>query len=917
MHRVQGLSPQVRAAHQICTPRAPAERKAQAGARRGQVRAEGSLVGVERQGVRRRGRGGLRAARRIPVLRAVPVDADVLLAGQALRVVLPELVALRDALAEGLALLRGHGGLEGRGALDDADRVLERGLLRGAVLRARLHVRHVERAVRLDLREVVHDGLVLALGHGEVLVRLLDLLLRGRHRLLVRGDALRELLLLLRERLHGRLIRRLRLALVVNGRVHLLRRLLLDELKHLDDVAARVALPLHIRVVAPALRLALHGLALEQRFAVELLHVEVAALPVEPLLLRRGALEPAGRVEPDALRHLRARLLQLVHALARQALDVRAAGVRLPVHDVGVAALARVQVGVVLLEYADGPRQDLLRLLRVRQRRLEDRVRRLAGLRLRGLRLAARGQVRRRRLDVVLRVRQHRVQVAEVGREGADVRLLVALVLLVRRLLVVAPRDLGLVVLLLLGNERDGLVDHLEHLREGVPRGGVGRDLREAQGVERPRRGAERLHDRLAASPRAAAVRVVAAHQGLLEEEQRARAAGAGGVHGPEGVARVVRVEDRDGLGDRRLLPRAQRHALLVLLLLHRAAVGEVRHEGLVLRLEALRGLELLGGRGDLLGVRADQLLLRALRLGHLRELRLLHLHEVVVLRLRLLLRRARGREVRLEGVEHVLQHAHDLPGLGVVVPRSLDERLELRALVLGEEEGRLAQGLLHVLGEGGDAALLREQPHAELLPRLIRGSVRGLRLEHGLRVRRGVIRREHRVVRAATHGLVRPDVLQELDSALELVNPGDHVRLGGEEVRVLLVADGGGLLARSLVVVHVLLELRHLLAELRVARAAVGQQGLHALDARGGISDGGRLLLRGLVAKTLEGRVHVTVLLPVGLALVQHALQQLHHLGDSLVLPFTKSQRRSSGEEQENPHLASRPAFGTADLLP
>merc|ERR1719420_1097485 len=654
MHRVQGLSPQVRAAHQICTPRAPAERKAQAGARRGQVRAEGSLVGVERQGVRRGGRGGLRAARRIPVLSAVPVDADVLLAGQALRVVLPELVALRDALAEGLALLRGHGGLESRGALNDADRVLERGLLRGAVLRARLHVRHVERAVRLDLREVVHDGLVLALGHGEVLVRLLDLLLRGRNRLLVRGDALRELLLLLRERLHGRLIRRLRLALVVNGRVHLLRRLLLDELEHLDDVAARVALPLHVGVVAPGLGLTLHGLLLQQRLGVELLHVEVAALPVEPLLLRRGTLEPAGRVEPDALRHRRARLLQLVHALPGQALDVRAAGVRLPVHHVGVAALAGVEPGVVLLQHADGARQDLLRLLRVRQRRLEDRVRRLAGLRLRRLRRAVRLEVRRRRLDVVLRVREDRVQVAEVGRERADVRLLVPLVLLVRRLLIVAPGDLHLVVLLLLVDEGHGLVDHREHLREGVPRGGVGRDAGQAQGAELARRGAQGLHDRLAAGARAVAVRVVAAHQGLLEEEQRARAAGAGGVHAAEGVARVVRVEDRDRLGDRRLLGSAQRHALLVLLLLHRAAVREVRHEGLVLLLEARRGVELLGGRGDLLGVRADELLLRAVRLRHLIELRLLHPHEGVVLVLRLLLRGAGRREVRLEGVEQI-----------------------------------------------------------------------------------------------------------------------------------------------------------------------------------------------------------------------------------------------------------------------
>merc|ERR1719261_2230707 len=204
-------------------------------------------------------------------------------------------------------------------------------------------------------------------------------------------------------------------------------------------------------------------------------------------------------------------------------------------------------------------------------------------------------------------------------------------------------------------------MDHREDLLERVERRERRRDLGDLHRVQLAP-GAQELLEHLAADDLAL---------GLLElHEARLREAlNAGLVESREGL---VRVEDGDRLSNRRLLVRAQHGAVLKLLLLLRAAGLEVAQE-LLVRPELLRhGRQLRVLGGDRLGVVADRLLLALMRLLHLLELRLLHSHEVVVLLLRLLLRSDRALQVRLERVKHVLEHAHDLTGLRVVVANGL-----------------------------------------------------------------------------------------------------------------------------------------------------------------------------------------------------------------------------------------------------
>ena len=135
--------------------------------------------------------------------------------------------------------------------------------------------------------------------------------------------------------------------------------------------------------------------------------------------------------------------------------------------------------------------------------------------------------------------------------------------------------------------------------------------------------------------------------------------------------------------------------------------------------------------------------------------------------------------------------------------------------------------------------------------------------------------------VRVTADGLVRADRREEVHGALELVDAGDEVRLLLLEVRLLLLAEGRGLLPGSLVLGHVRFELGNFLRKLRVLGTQIFQLRLSSFDCGRCFCDGLGLLLRRGVAVALELRVHSAIVGSVLLALVEHFLQQLHHFRD------------------------------------
>merc|ERR1719174_785375 len=208
------------------------------------------MLGVlvpQRQCVRTRGRRSVSTATRIRVLRAVAVDRHALEASLALgmpatRPVRSARLAVLRALAERLALRRGRGRLEGRGALKKLDRLLHSLDLRLAVLLPALVVRLDKRAARLDRLQVRNDRIAILGGGGKVLHRLLVLLLRVGKVELIARDRLLELLLRRRQRLHLALELALRRLLRVDHVRLLVLRRRLDELEHLDRLVTRLAL---------------------------------------------------------------------------------------------------------------------------------------------------------------------------------------------------------------------------------------------------------------------------------------------------------------------------------------------------------------------------------------------------------------------------------------------------------------------------------------------------------------------------------------------------------------------------------------------------------------------------------------------------------------------------------------------------
>mmetsp|Transcript_22968 Transcript_22968/g.52991 ORF Transcript_22968/g.52991 Transcript_22968/m.52991 type:complete len:567 (+) Transcript_22968:701-2401(+) len=403
------------------------------------------------------------------------------------------------------------------------------------------------------------------------------------------------------------------------------------------------------------------------------------------------------------------------------------------------------------------------------------------------------------------------------------------------------------------GQQLDHLIDLGEDHREGVVPLQQGENSAEERGALRARDPLQELLGPLRArrahrGPGRGARGPVPPHAGL----QECRASGLRRGDGAEGVEGLVGVEDGDGLRERRLLVHAKLHPVLVLFLLRAAHLGQLFQEllrGLDLSDEGLE-LQLFLAQ-DAVVVTEHTLLLLVLALHQL--ISLLHLlHQLLMGRGLLLLCGDGFLQVSLERVPHVLEDPDDLTALcGVRArERSLQEGVDLAELGLRDKSCRRQQGLLHSRPQLQQAAAL-EIGHVLL------------------------------VVRSGPQGLVGADIRQHLNRILHLHDGALEVSFQGHEGLVLFVADLLSGLPRCFVLLHVLVQLCNILAELPVARL----QFLDLADERLGADDLRLLLLLRGIAVALVLCIQLSIALSVSLGLVQQTLKQLHHLGDRPVL--------------------------------
>mmetsp|Transcript_23191 Transcript_23191/g.59069 ORF Transcript_23191/g.59069 Transcript_23191/m.59069 type:complete len:649 (+) Transcript_23191:620-2566(+) len=499
-------------------------------------------------------------------------------------------------------------------------------------------------------------------------------------------------------------------------------------------------------------------------------------------------------------------------------------------------------------------------------------------------------------LEASLRILDGRCDRIDLRLQGVELAVLhgdVAVRLLALR---VAPRLLLVVGYLLLLDQGDHLADLLQDGRErvvGLQHGDDAAQKRAALGAAALLQESHGLGPgRYLRGLRRGSARAVPVHGRELDE------LGAGGTGGrgcdlAKGLEGLVAVEDGDALRDGRLLAGPQAHALLVLCLLIRAHVHQLHHEVLGLCERGLRVRELRLLVAENAVVAAEQALLQLVRLAHLVE-SLLHGRHIRRVRGRGLLLGLAGRlQVCREGVTHLLEDADDLTRLRAVGAGEgrLDERVHgLRLLVAGEGEG-----CQHRLPDGG----------------LHRRKV-GLVARHVLpMVGRGV------------HSLVGADRRQHVDGLLHLADGLHQICLRGDELLVLLVADGLPLRAGRRVRRHVLVQPGRLLAQL-----AAG--GLQLLD---GAAEQADLLLQHIDLLGLGRLVGVAIALvlavqfALGVALrlrpLQQVLEQLDDLGDGAILglrlavlvallrALAQRDRRRARGAREQQQAADRGAHG------
>merc|ERR1719353_60695 len=455
-------------------------------------------------------------------------------------------------------------------------RLLDRINLSRAGILANLEVLQQEVARPMQARNVLTQSHQVRGRRGLVLLRRVEVALKPGLLALLLGDRLAVRRTLLRTVLHQLLVVLLRVRLVLRIRLDLHLKLVLE----LRDQRRR-ATGVLLRVGARGGRRRRRGDA----------------------VIRRGA----DRRESDNTRACNARLrgcgLLRITGVSATRIHVDALLLR------QLTALGRLvhRRVVELVQAVLGDAKQLHSRVVLRRHRHELLVLGLARLRSLRDRLVERNNALLQRLDLVLQRRDAALHILDGRRQTLQLVLQVDLLQLRRFELRLAPRLLRLVVLLLLAEQHNHVVDHLEDLVEAHLLA-LKSKLDEAQLLRVALRRVLHRRERLVAN--------VALGAHLKERRRRKRLL--------EQIQRIVIVQDLDRLLDGHELLRARLHPRVVVRTRCRAALLQLREELLILAQRFLCILEVVLQVDDLHGHLAVLLQLHLDRLSRGRDLLLL-----------------------------------------------------------------------------------------------------------------------------------------------------------------------------------------------------------------------------------------------------------------------------------------------------
>merc|ERR1719453_2397114 len=462
----------------------------------------------------------------------------------------------------------------------DSLSLLQRIDLSSAGLLANLEVLQQEVARPVQARNVLTQSHQVCCRRGLVLLRRIEVALKAGLLALLLGDRLAVRRTLLRTVLHQLLVVLLRVRLVLRIRLHLHRKLVLE----LRDQRRR-ATGVLLRVGARGGRRRRRGDA----------------------VIRRGA----DRRESDHTRACNARLrgcgLLRITGVSATRLHVDALFLR------QLTALRRL-VHRRVVELVQAVLGDAKQLhSRVVLRRHRDELLVLGLARLRGLRdrLVERNDAILQRLDLVLQRRNAALHLLDGRRQTFQLVLQVDLLELRRPELRLAPLLLRIVVLLLLAEQHNHVVHHLDHLVEANLLA-LKSKLDEAQLLRVLLRRVLNCRERIVAN--------VALGSHLQKRRRRKRLL--------EQIQRIVIVQDLDRLLDGHELLRARLHPRIVVRTRRRTAFFQLLKELLILALRFLRVFEVVLQVHDLHSHLAVLLRLRLDRLSRGRDLLLLCSHQ-------------------------------------------------------------------------------------------------------------------------------------------------------------------------------------------------------------------------------------------------------------------------------------------------
>mmetsp|Transcript_31217 Transcript_31217/g.85630 ORF Transcript_31217/g.85630 Transcript_31217/m.85630 type:complete len:389 (+) Transcript_31217:1290-2456(+) len=358
----------------------------------------------------------------------------------------------------------------------------------------------------------------------------------------------------------------------------------------------------------------------------------------------------------------------------------------------------------------------------------------------------------------------------------------------------------------------------------------------------------------------------------------------------PECVEGLVTVKDGDRFGDGCFLIGTEHVSLLVVFRLRGTHGIEVRQERLRSSLLVLGLGQLPRLRRKIAIVSAQQSLLLVESVGHTGVLLRFRGDEFAMRHDGRSLRAPCLLEVGREGVPHLLQNTDDLTGL--------------RSVRAGE--GRLQKGLHLRTLRGGEERVRREKCLLHGRPEL-----------HKVRGSRSVRRHESCMVLSCRllQALVAANRRQNVDGLFELINSSGHVRLLCVERSLLLPTKRGSVGPRLLVRCDVRTQPRGFGAENAVGALQSLDLAAQQADLRAKVLDAGGFFFFVRIAITLVLCVKFTLCGTIGLRLVEHALQQLHHLRDGAVASARLRRSCTWGDERGHCDECCHGVKGAAEL--